>query len=187
MPAPVFFADALAGAALSRLRAGTAAGHPLAGVYVPDTRHQQVPAGTLKALFCYASSERGQGVGRSLPQLSLTDTLHIDGFVAQGRESPTDLDQAVGTLVQAVLDLLLQDTTFLALFGWVDGVNVEKQDVVTGKDAEEYDIVEFRIELELGGGETTYTPVYTTPLQIIDVKTTVGDVTIEAEINLPQE
>jgi hypothetical protein len=186
MPAAVFRADFLAGAALSRLRAGTAAGQPLQGVYIGPTRHQQVPPGTLSALFCYAPRERGQGISRSLPQLVITDTLYIDGFVAQGRESPTDLDQAVGTLVQAVLDLLLQDTTFLALYGWVDGVNVEKQDVTTGKDAEEYDIVEFRIELELGGGQTTYTPVYTTPLTTIDVKTTIGDVTIEEQINLPQ-
>jgi hypothetical protein len=182
----VFYAETLAGAALARLRFATSPGQPLDGVYIPPTRHQQVPPGTLSALTCYASSERGQGNNKSVPVLVLVDTLNIVGYVAQGREAATDLDQSVGKLIQAVLNLLLEDATFLALFAYVEAVNVEKEDDLTGKDAQEYDKVDFRIELELAGGQTEYTPVYTTPLRLIDVQATIGDVTVEQQVNFLQ-
>ena len=186
MPAlTVAFAEVLADAALSRLRAATAAGGRLQGVYIPPTRQQEVPAGTLSSLYCSAVGERGEGKNQSLPQFMLTATLHIVGSVAQGRESPTNIDLAMGALVQTVFNVLLEDPTFLALFAYVAAYNWEKSDPPTGKDAEEYDGLYFRIELELVQW-AAYTPVYNTPLQVIDVKTTIGDVSVEAEINLPQ-
>src|SRR5260370_1029469 len=120
MPAlTVAFAEVLADAALSRLRAATAAGGRLQGVYIPPTRQQEVPAGTLSSLYCSAVGERAEGKNQSLPQFMLTATLHIVGSVAQGRESPTNIDLSMGALVQTVFNVLLEVPTLLALFAYV--------------------------------------------------------------------
>ena len=160
----LLYADMLCAAALTRLRAATATGQPLAGVYIPPTRHQAVPKDVLSAFTCYSPSQDGAGRSCNVPRLALTCTLHIDGFVAQGRGSTTDLDQAVSTLQNAILAVLLQDTSFLALFGFVERVNASKADVPTGKEAEEYDIVEFKLELVLAGAFTQFDPNYAAPV-----------------------
>lgn len=196
MTTPVLFGEFLAQQALMRLRAAIAAaanGTPLKDIYVPETRHQEVPKGTLRALTLHFAGERGAGLSKHLPQLELIDTLHVNGFIAQGREEAVDLDQAVGELVQAVLDTLLEDTTFLQLFGWVEEVNLDKTDVAIGHEGTEYDTVIFTIVLELAGGQTTYTPMAGVPLQIVDIVTAPivdgepSDVTVESRIDLSQE
>ncbi len=157
-----FFPDTLADAALDRMRIAVEyadAGSPFQNLFIPATRQRQIPAGTMSSAFCYAAGEAGQGISRQIPQFRITDRLNIDGFVAQGAEATTDLDQVVGKLARAILELLLQDTTFLELFGWVITANWSKQDVSTGKEAKEFDTIEFRIEIEIGGGVTTYAPV----------------------------
>src|SRR5690348_7123121 len=113
MPQTMLYGEFLAQAALARLRAAADGDvQPLAGTYIPKVRQQEWPDGTLKALYCYSPSEAGQGRSQALPQFLLTCTLHIEGMLAQGREEATDLDTAVGTFAQAILDLLLSDSSF---------------------------------------------------------------------------
>jgi hypothetical protein len=195
VPVPELFGGFLGRQALARLRTAVTAaapGTPLAGVYVRANRFQEYPDGTLKGLSCRFIEERGQGVNRQLPELEVTETIHINGFVAQGREDAADLDQLCEQVIQAVLDTLLEDSSFLQLFGWVEGVNAKKLDDSEGKDATEHDWIAFQIELELGGGHTDYKPTSGVPLAIADVQINPNvsgapsDVTVEAEIDLPQ-
>jgi hypothetical protein len=197
MPASVFYAETLADAAHARLVAAitaSAAGDPLHGVIMPGTpdwqnRWQEVPDGTLAALTVHASGERGDGISRQLPEFQVTATLHFNGFLALGRDDPIDLDKAVGQLVRAILDLLLEDPTFLKLFGWVESRNVEKTDAMMGKDSTRYDMLIFHIELELAGAQTLYTPRVpsaATPLQQTDIQTTTGGAAVESTITLPE-
>lgn len=189
MPAPVFFADQLAAEALTRIKAGIAAaapGDPLHGVFVPLSRWQEIPDGTLAALVVFSSGETGDGISHQLPEFQVVETIQIIGEALIGREDGLDLDQLVGQMIRAVLELLLEDPTFLKLFGWVASLNIEKQEIETGKDATFYDGLAFRIQLELAGAQTLYTPHAGTPFQIADVKTTTGDVGVESEITLQQ-
>lgn len=187
---PVIFGEtlAIAGLALLRTAIGNASvGDPLHGVYIPPIRFQEIPDGTLKALTLHFAGERGAGVSRSLPELELADSLHINGFVAQGREEATDLDTVTGQLIQAALDTLLEDESFLTPPAWIEGVNVEKHDATVAKDATRFDAVVFSIEIDIQGGHTFYTPSPpTAPLQIADVQMTWGDIMIEARNELPQ-
>jgi len=165
MPQTMLYGEILAQAALTLLRAAASAmAAPLAGTFVPDRRYQEWPDGTLKALYCFSPSEAGQGRSQALPEFLLTHTIHIEGMLAQGREETTDLDVAVATFAQAILDLLLGDATFLGLFGWVESYSFDKEDVTTGRDATRYDEIRFRLSLELAGADAIYTPASDGPL-----------------------
>jgi hypothetical protein len=92
-------------------------------------------------------------------------------------------------LVQAVLDLLLEDPTFLKLFGWVESFNVEKEDMPAGKDGIRFDALFFRIELEFASSQIRHTPkvpATAAPIQTAEVQTTTGDAVVESQIPLPQ-
>jgi hypothetical protein len=194
----VLYGDQLAAAVLSRLRAAAAGTTPpLAGIYIPPTRQQEIPADTLAAAYCLCPSTRGAGRSKLSPEIEDSVTLHIDGFVAQGRSATTDLDQATGGVMQAILDLLLEDETFIGRpplcslpFGWVESVNTDKQEPPTGKDALERDIVEFRIELVLAGIRTVYTPTPGVPLQTITTTANLpgaaGPTPVVQQFNPPQ-
>lgn len=194
MPAPPpalsFFGETLAAEANARLRAAVAAaqdGDPLKGVAL-SSRWQEIPHGALAWLECHFHEERGTGESFQLPVLALVNVLHINGYVAAGREDAVDLDTTAGQLMRRLLDLLLEDSTFLALFAKVESVNSQKNDAKVGPEHSELDAIAFHIELELRGGQTFYTPRLpdaAVPFQIVDVQTTTGDIVVEAQF--PQE
>jgi hypothetical protein len=198
------YAGTLAAAALSRLLAAVTAaadGDPLKGFVLPGMRQdwanrwQQVPVGILSAMTVHATGERSEGTSRQLPEFDVVASLHINGFVSLGREDGIDLDTLGLQVIAAVLDVLLEDSTFLQLFGWVENVDWKTEDAAADKNANQFDTLVFRIELELAGGLTLYTPRVPadpeapggqSPLTTADVTTTNGAAVVESRIPLPE-
>jgi hypothetical protein len=197
-PPPLFYGETLAQEAITRVQAAIAAapaGSAFVGLYFMQNRWQEVPDGTLKALSIHFAGERGAGMNRHIPQFELTSSLHINAYAAVGREDGVNPDVLSSQIARAVLELLLEDTTYLQLFAWVEDYDFEKADATIGKDATRYDSVVFTIKLELKGGQTIYAPAVpaaATPLQVVDTQLTptidgeAADIMVEQEIELPQ-
>ncbi len=182
--------------ALARIRAAVAAANapgapqsPLKGLYVPAHRWEKLRPDQAPFVHVVAKSDAGAGNSRELPQFDLVGTLHINVLHAATRANAPDLDAEAGAVAEALCLTLLEDPTFLMLFGWVAALRIEIDDgVVSGSAGSEYDCVAVQIELEVSGDQKLFEPAAGIPLTRIDTHLAVGGSgSVEQQIPIQQE
>lgn len=166
MPLPIMRSEEIKEAALARLRAAIASanaeGAPasaLKGVYIPKHRYESLQSSKKwPALTVVVKEDGGDGLSHTAPLIEQACTLHFNGLVATGRAETTDLDKFAQQIAAAVIETLLEDTTFLELFAWVSRLRIEHDDGKIGAEQHEYDVAVFLIEMELQLGQLQFEP-----------------------------
>lgn len=204
MVLPVLRIETLRQAALDRLRAAVAAANEedapesaLKGLYIPKHRFEKLKPERAPFVHVAARSDGGEGNSHLVPQIDLVGTLHLNLFHADTRASAADLDTEAAEIAQAVCLTLLEDTTFLEMFGWVSALRTTIDDgIAKGANGSDYDCVLVQIELELSGDQERYEPRAGVPLTRIDTSLPLGDeeqsipaqsLVVKQNIPIPQE
>jgi hypothetical protein len=180
---PMLKIEELRLAALSRLRdavtAANAVGAPASAIktlYIPQHRFEKLKPE--QAPFCHVAAKTDGGAGDShqLAQIDLVGTLHINVFHASTRSGAVDLDTEAAQVAQEIARVLLEDTTFLEMFAWVQALRFSIDDgVAKGAEGSEYDCVLVQIELEMAMGQELFEPSTGVPLTRINTKLALGD------------
>jgi hypothetical protein len=155
VPAPQLQMEVIRAAALSLLRTAAATnGHPLFGVSVPEHRFGNVMSEQWPVLKARVTREAGTGVSRQVPDFAVLGEFQVGGVIGAPRSTAPGLDTAAAALAAAVQTTLLEDPSFLGLFGCVERIATVFDEDIAARDGAELDVVFFQVEIEVGFQQT---------------------------------